>query len=104
MYQYAHSSARFAGSLVVAAIAAPRNPRMVSSAVLRGLRGSICLVAAGRLRCVLRRNQRSVRIAIRLPAADLAQARRIAERRGIGCQTLMKTLVHEGLSCESRRA
>jgi len=46
----------------------------------------------------------SVQIAIRLPAADLAQARKIAERKGIGYQTLVKMLVHEGLARESRRA
>ncbi|MCX5771335.1 MAG: CopG family antitoxin [Candidatus Hydrogenedentes bacterium] len=46
----------------------------------------------------------SVQIAIRLPAADLAQARKIAEHKGIGYQTLMKMLVHEGLARESRRA
>jgi len=46
----------------------------------------------------------SVQIAIRLPAADLAQARKIAERKGIGYQTLVKILVHEGLVREARRA
>jgi predicted DNA binding CopG/RHH family protein len=45
----------------------------------------------------------SVQIAIRLPEADLAQARRLAERRGLGYQTLLKMLVHEGLSREARR-
>jgi hypothetical protein len=47
--------------------------------------------------------KKSVQIAIRLPGADLAQARRIAERKGIGYQTLLKMLVHEGLARESRR-
>lgn len=45
----------------------------------------------------------SVQIAIRLPEADLAQARRIADRKGIGYQTLLKMLVHEGLGREARR-
>jgi len=45
----------------------------------------------------------SVQIAIRLPEADLAQARRIAERKGIGYQTLLKMLVREGLVREARR-
>jgi len=45
----------------------------------------------------------SVQIAIRLPAPDLAKAREIAERKGIGYQTLLKMLVHEGLRRESRR-
>lgn len=46
----------------------------------------------------------TVQIAIRLPVADLAQARKIAERKGIGYQTLVKMLVHEGLVREVRRA
>lgn len=45
----------------------------------------------------------SVQIAIRLAATDLAQAREIAERKGIGYQTFLKMLVHEGLVRESRR-
>jgi predicted DNA binding CopG/RHH family protein len=45
----------------------------------------------------------SVQIAIRLPEADLAQARRLAERKGLGYQTLLKMLVHEGLAREARR-
>ena len=45
----------------------------------------------------------SVQIAIRLPAADLAQARKIADRKGIGYQTLVKMLVHEGLARTARQ-
>jgi len=45
----------------------------------------------------------SVQIALRLPAPDLAMARQIAGRKGIGYQTLLKMLVHEGLRRESRR-
>jgi predicted DNA binding CopG/RHH family protein len=45
----------------------------------------------------------SVQTAIRLPEADLAQARRLAERKGLGYQTLLKMLVHEGLAREARR-
>jgi predicted DNA binding CopG/RHH family protein len=40
----------------------------------------------------------SVQISIRLPGADLAQARKIADRKGIGYQTLLKMLVREGLA------
>ena len=47
--------------------------------------------------------RRSVQIALRLPEADLAQARKIAERKGIGYQTLLKMLVREGLTREARR-
>ena len=45
----------------------------------------------------------TVQIAIRLPEADIAQAREIAERKGIGYQTLLKMLVREGLTREARR-
>jgi uncharacterized DUF497 family protein len=45
----------------------------------------------------------SVQIAIRLPEADLKQAREIAGRKGIGYQTLLKMFVHEGLRREARR-
>lgn len=45
----------------------------------------------------------SVQIALRLPAPDPAKAREIAERKGIGYQTLLKMLVHEGLRREARR-
>ena len=47
---------------------------------------------------------KSVQIAIRIPEADLAQAREIAGRKGIGYQTLLKMLVHEGLAREAQRA
>jgi predicted DNA binding CopG/RHH family protein len=49
------------------------------------------------------RKKSSVQIAIRLPEADLEQARTIADRKGIGYQTLLKILVHEGLKREARR-
>ncbi len=45
----------------------------------------------------------SIQIALRLPEPDVAQARQIAERKGIGYQTLLKMLVHEGLRKEARR-
>ena len=55
-----------------------------------------------RLVAMLNKNS-SVQIAIRLPGADLAQARKIAGRKGIGYQTLLKMLVHEGLARETAR-
>jgi predicted DNA binding CopG/RHH family protein len=45
----------------------------------------------------------SIQIAIRLPETDLAQARKMADSKGIGYQTLLKMLVHEGLAREARR-
>ena len=45
----------------------------------------------------------SVQIAIRLAEADLAKARKIAARKGIGYQTFLKMLVREGLVREGRR-
>lgn len=53
---------------------------------------------------VARRNKKtSVQIAIRLPEADLEQAREIANRKGVGYQTLLKMFVREGLLREARR-
>jgi len=46
----------------------------------------------------------SVQIALRLPAPDVTKARELATRKGIGYQTLLKMLVHEGLRREARRA
>ena len=46
----------------------------------------------------------SVQIALRLPEPDVAKARELAIRRGIGYQTPLKMLVHEGLQREARRA
>lgn len=53
---------------------------------------------------VARLNQKkSVQIAIRLPESDLERARKIADRKGIGYQTLLKMFVREGLVREARR-
>ena len=46
----------------------------------------------------------SVQIALRLPETDLTKARELAARKGVGYQTLLKMLVHEGLRREARRA
>jgi hypothetical protein len=46
----------------------------------------------------------SVQIALRLPEPDVAKARELATRKGIGYQTLLKMLVHEGLRREERGA
>ena len=35
-------------------------------------------------------------ISVRLPVTDLERARKIAERRGVGHQVVIKTLLHEG--------
>ena len=45
----------------------------------------------------------NVQIALRLPAPDVAKAREIANLKGIGYQTLLKMLVHEGLRREAKR-
>lgn len=47
--------------------------------------------------------QKTIQIAIRLAESDVAQARQIAERKGIGYQTLLKMIVHEGLAREVSR-
>jgi predicted DNA binding CopG/RHH family protein len=46
----------------------------------------------------------SVQIALRLPGPDIEKARELATRKGIGYQTLLKMLVHEGLRREAKRA
>ena len=46
----------------------------------------------------------SVQIALRLAEPDVEKARELAQRKGIGYQTLLKMLVHEGLRREARRA
>ena len=46
--------------------------------------------------------EKSIQIALRLPGSDIERAREIASRKGIGYQTLLKMLVHEGLERESR--
>ena len=51
---------------------------------------------------VARLNKASTQIALRLADADLQKAREIAERKGVGYQTLIKMLVHEGLEREAR--
>jgi predicted DNA binding CopG/RHH family protein len=45
----------------------------------------------------------SVQIALRLPGPDVEKARELASK-GIGYQTLLKMLVHEGLRREAKRA
>ncbi len=52
---------------------------------------------------VARLKKSSTQIAIRLPGAAIDEARRIAGRKGIGYQTLLKMIVHEGLQRESGR-
>ena len=53
---------------------------------------------------VAKLNQKSsIQIALRLPEADLAQARKLADRKGLGYQTLLKMMVHEGLRRGARR-
>ena len=62
------------------------------------------VIKGSRLVAALNKNKKSsVQIALRLPAADLEQARKIADRKGIGYQTLVKMLVHEGLAREAGR-
>ena len=62
------------------------------------------VMRGSRLVAALSKNKpRSVQIALRLPATDIEQARKIADRKGIGYQTLVKILVHEGLVREARR-
>ena len=55
-------------------------------------------------RLVLQLNRAaSVQIALRLAGPDVEKDRELATRKGIGYQTLLKMLVHEGLQREARR-
>ena len=40
-------------------------------------------------------------VTVRLPVRDIDRARKIAEKRGTGYQTLIKTLLHEALKREA---
>jgi predicted DNA binding CopG/RHH family protein len=43
-------------------------------------------------------------ISVRLPVTDIERARKLAGKRGIGYQTVIKTLLHEALKKESKSA
>jgi len=43
-------------------------------------------------------------VSVRLPVTDIERARKLAEKRGVGYQTVIKTLLHEALKRESRIA
>jgi len=43
----------------------------------------------------------NVPVSIRLPAADIAKAKTVAERKGVGYQTYIKMLLHDALSKEA---
>jgi predicted DNA binding CopG/RHH family protein len=43
-------------------------------------------------------------VSVRLPVTDIERARKLAEKRGVGYQTLIKTLLHEALRKESKIA
>jgi predicted DNA binding CopG/RHH family protein len=51
-----------------------------------------------------RARAKTEQIALRVPVSDLEQARALAERRGVGYQTLLKMIIREGLDREARRA
>ena len=43
-------------------------------------------------------------VSVRLPVTDIERAQRIAAKRGIGYQTVIKTLLHDALKRESKVA
>jgi predicted DNA binding CopG/RHH family protein len=68
----------------------------------QALRGADSKPAGSKL--VRRLNEgKNKRISIELPAADLERARKIAGRKGVGCQALLTALVHQGLLQEARQ-
>jgi hypothetical protein len=42
-------------------------------------------------------------VTIRVPEQDLARAQDLAAKRGVGCQTYLKMLLHEALEAEEKR-
>ncbi|HEV2445373.1 MAG TPA: hypothetical protein VGS58_05605 [Candidatus Sulfopaludibacter sp.] len=40
-------------------------------------------------------------VSVRLPVTDIERARKLAEKRGVGYQTVIKTLLHQALRKES---
>ncbi len=43
-------------------------------------------------------------VSVRLPVTDIERARKLAEKRGVGYQTVIKTLLHEALKKEAKTA
>jgi predicted DNA binding CopG/RHH family protein len=43
-------------------------------------------------------------VTMRLPVQDIERARKLAERRGMGYQTLIKSLLHDALKQEEKKA
>ena len=43
-------------------------------------------------------------VSLRLPVTDIARARKLAEKQGVGYQTVIKTLLHEALKRKSKIA
>lgn len=43
-------------------------------------------------------------VTVRLPVADIDQARELAMQRGLGYQTLIKLLLHDALKREAKKA
>jgi predicted DNA binding CopG/RHH family protein len=63
------------------------------------IEGQAFAVNHGRRGAVPTRN-----ISIRLPITDLERARNLAEQRGVGYQTVIKSLLHEALKKEFKSA
>jgi len=43
-------------------------------------------------------------VSVRLPVTDIQRARKLADKRGVGYQTVIRTLLHEALKRESKIA
>ena len=51
-----------------------------------------------------RRGLPTKNVAVRLPVTDIERARKLAAKRGVGYQTIIKTLLHEALKKASKIA
>jgi len=77
----------------------PRRPRVRKTE--GGRDGEEKRRAEGLAACGSAEQAASVQIALRLPEPDVAKARELATRKGIGYQTLLKMLVHEGFAAKT---
>jgi predicted DNA binding CopG/RHH family protein len=48
--------------------------------------------------------KKSAQLTVRLPLEDLRKARKIANRKGVACETVIRNLVHEALERQAAKA
>ena len=71
---------------------------MVDRELLKAIRDGTA--QRGTAQRLVREARESKNITLRIPVADIARARRLSAKKGLGYQTFMKMLLHEALSHE----